>query len=160
MLRKLTFKIVTVTCFAFTLLGITNLKAQEVSFPSQVEIIQDSIIDSLVNIHKKYNALNNKMDGFRIQIYFESGNNSKTQSIEIREEFLKEFPDIRAYITFKEPYYRVRIGDYRTRLQADGVLKGIKRTYPNAFVIKDQINFPQLYKEQIIDLEEIIDADE
>ncbi len=160
MLRNLAFYLL--ITFSFVIVSLSTQKVQGQIQPQngQIDIVQDSLVDSLLELHLKYNKLNKKMDGFRIQIYFESGNNSKTQAIEIRDEFNETFPDIRAYISFKEPYYRVRIGDYRTRLEADGILKSIRREYPNAFVIKDQINFPKLYEEQLIDSLEIIEAPE
>ena len=78
---------------------------------------------------------------------------SKTSEIkEFREfvkiEFEEEYEDVPAYITFGEPYYRVRVGDFRTRLDAEKFLQRIYRTYPNAWVTRDKINLPVLLKYQ------------
>ena len=48
------------------------------------------------------------------------------------------------YLIFQEPYYKVRIGDYRTKMEAEAFLKKISGSYSNAFVVKDEINFPKL----------------
>jgi hypothetical protein len=110
--------------------------AQSVESPGgQLEIIQDSRIDTLVSRHIWLNQYHQEMEGYRIQIFFDAGN-----------KFLSMSPDstISAYITFKEPYYRVRVGDFRTRLDAERFLQLIKPSYPNAFPIKEQINLPKL----------------
>ena len=48
------------------------------------------------------------------------------------------------YLIFQEPYYKVRIGDYRTKMEAEKFLNEIEQDYPNAFVVQDEINFPSL----------------
>ena len=52
------------------------------------------------------------------------------------------YPEIPAYVSWKAPNYRVRVGDFRSRLEAEKVLQSILIGYPNAWVIKDEINFP------------------
>ncbi|MBN2893280.1 MAG: SPOR domain-containing protein [Bacteroidales bacterium] len=90
-------------------------------------------------LHKKLNALDNTIPGYRIQIYFESGNYSKSKAIEVKEDFESKYYGYHAYVSFNEPYYRVRIGDFRTKIEAVGFLKRIVRRYPNAFEVKDRI---------------------
>ena len=58
----------------------------------------------------------------------------------------KKHPQITTYVTFREPYYRLRVGDFRTRLEAMEYLDRIKKNYPQAWVIKDKISFPELTK--------------
>lgn len=113
-------------------------------------IIQDAKIDSLVILHRKAMEVNiaheehDGIVGYRIQIYFDSGNNSKNRALSVKEEFDKDHTDIPSYIIFGEPYYRIRVGDFRTKLEAEYFLKKIKPRYPNAFVTQDKIKFPKL----------------
>lgn len=113
-----------------------------------VNVYQDARVDSLLEMHKKLNAsaeadLNNDgVDGYRIQIFFDSGNNSKQQATDVMEEFTIKYPETGAYITFREPWYRVRVGDFRTKIEALGFLQRVKGKYRDAFIIKDKINFP------------------
>ena len=109
---------------------------------NKVSIHQDSIIDSLLVLHKKFNALDHRIEGFRIQVFFESGNNSKIKAEEFKTAFNELYPQDSAYISFKEPFYRVRVGDYKTKFEADRALNIIRKEYPNAWVIKDKINYP------------------
>ena len=109
----------------------------------KTEIIQDSRVDLLVNKHIQINQALKTMDGFRIQLFSDSGNNSKTKAQAVYDEFLAKFPNIGVYLTFKSPNYKVRIGDFRTRLDAQRFLNDLQTDYPNAFIITDQINLPK-----------------
>lgn len=96
-------------------------------------------LDSLIVLHKKLNAINNSISGYRVQIYFESGNYSKSKANEVKNSFEQKYPGLTAYISFNEPYYRVRVGDFRTKIEAIGFLKKILRDYPSAYEVKDMI---------------------
>lgn len=110
----------------------------------ELTIKADPRIDSLVQLHIAYNEVFSVMPGYRIQIFMESGNEALNTAEEIKEAFAKKYNNTPAYLIFAAPYYRVRVGDFRTRLQAEKFLQKINRNYPNAWVIKDDINFPEL----------------
>jgi hypothetical protein len=107
-----------------------------------VEVIRDPAIDAMVQKHILVNQNLNGIPGFRIQIFFDSGNNSKTRGQSAYETFSARFPDVPAYLTFKAPNYKVRVGDFRTRLDAVRFLQQILPDYPGAYVITDQIHLP------------------
>jgi hypothetical protein len=112
--------------------------------PGQVKIIQDVRVDTLLAKHKYINEINPEIEGWRIQIFFESGNFSKRLAVEAKSTFVEKYPEVPSYILFHEPYYKVRVGDYRTRMDAEKFLREIEKDYPNAFVVTDEINFPAL----------------
>jgi hypothetical protein len=109
-----------------------------------VEVIRDPAIDALVSKHILVNQNRNGITGFRIQIFFDSGNNSKTRGQTVYETFSARYPDIVAYLTFKAPNYKVRVGDFRSRLDAVRFLQEILPDYPGAYVISDQICLPKV----------------
>lgn len=121
--------------------------AQE-SGKGSVEIIQDTRIDTIMMKHIEMNdALllntdNYAIDGFRIQIFEESGNRSSTHARDVMAEFSEKYPDIPVYLTWQAPNFKVRVGDFRTRMDAEGFLRKVKRDYPIAWVIRDKIKFP------------------
>lgn len=106
-------------------------------------IIQDARVDLLVGKHIQVNESLKTMEGFRIQLFSDSGNNSKTKAQAAHDEFQSRFPDIGVYLTFKSPNYKVRVGDFRTKLDAQRFLNEITADYSNAFIITDQINLPK-----------------
>lgn len=105
---------------------------------------QSYLIDSLLVLHKKINSVDSLVPGYRIQIFFESGNYSKGLAMQIAEDFQENYPDVRHYLSFNEPYYRIRVGDFRTIIEAKGFLMKVMSKYPSAFEVKDLIYFPLL----------------
>ncbi|MBL7923162.1 MAG: SPOR domain-containing protein, partial [Bacteroidia bacterium] len=87
---------------------------------SAQKLRSDSLANELVQRHKRVNAAKMSMPGFRIQVYFGTERN-KAQ--EIRAEFLQVFPDCPAYLVYHQPNFKVRVGDFRNRLEAAGFLK-------------------------------------
>jgi hypothetical protein len=90
------------------------------------------------------NVKSPRIDGWRVNIFFETGNNSKKLAMEAKAGFVQKYPNVPSYLVFQEPYYKIRVGDYRTQLEAEKFLKIIAAEYPNAFVVEDKINFPEL----------------
>lgn len=140
---------------AFILGGLINCMAQGYQ-EGDVIIVQDSRIDTLLKYHRVINkALQDNLNddgiaGYRIQVFFDSGNNSKSRATAVMEAFIEKYPEVGCYISFKEPYYRIRVGDFRSKIEALGFLDKILRSYPNAWVIKDKIKFPALGKENMV----------
>jgi hypothetical protein len=133
-------------CFVLLLLVIRGAGAycqQTDTTDRKTEIIQDDRVDVLVKKHIQVNQVLNTMDGFRIQVFSDSGINSKTKAQMVQDEFLAKFPQMGVYLTFKSPNYKVRIGDFRTKLDAQRFLIELTADYPNAFIIADQINLPK-----------------
>lgn len=127
---------------ALFLLMAEALFAQDSLQAVHEDFIGDARIDTLLQLHELQNKKFPVIPGYRIQIYKESGNTALNQALTIRDQFEKRF-SLPAYITFNEPYYRVRVGDFRTRLEAIRFLEKIRRAYPLAWEIKDDIQIPK-----------------
>ena len=114
----------------------------------ELNIYQEPGIDSLISRYILYNLRLNGMDGFRIQIYNSSDKNAREESGKARAEFMTAFPDIIAYPpTFEKPsYYKIRVGDYRTRIEGTKYLLMVRKVFPDAILVPDVINFPDLNK--------------
>lgn len=106
----------------------------------RIPLNKEQRLDSLIMLHKRLNLMNSTISGYRVQIYFESGNYSKSKALEAKKEFEAAYPNQNAYVTFDEPYYRVKVGDFRTKIEARGFLKEIIRKYPSAFEVEDMIS--------------------
>jgi len=124
--------------------GWRSVLAQEVSKDSgAVKIYQDKRVEELVQKKKKLNETNSSEEGYRIQIFSDSGNNSKAKAQSVMDQFVVNHPEAKAYMVFKSPNYKVTVGDFRTKLDAIRYLNLITTEYPTAFIISDMINFPQ-----------------
>ncbi len=122
----------------FLLIITTFSQGQNTSFT------QDSRIDNLLQLHKEIIKTDTLIPGYRVQIFFESGNYSKDLALKTADEFQESFPDVNYYLSFNEPYYRIRVGDFRTMIEAKGFLTKVLGKYPSAFEVKDLVYFPPL----------------
>ncbi len=82
-----------------------------------------------------------ELNGYRIQIAAYSGVNSKSQAEYARNSFNSLFPYTRSYLIYNEPYFKVRVGNYYTRLQAYKDLEKIRSSYPSAYIVPDKVNY-------------------
>ncbi|GAA4894755.1 hypothetical protein GCM10023311_19300 [Flaviramulus aquimarinus] len=74
----------------------------------------------------------NSSDRYKIQVY--SGNRSGAQNA--KKEFGSSFLDWRATMQYETPNFKIWVGNFRTRLEADRALKKIKRKFNSAFIFK------------------------
>jgi len=110
-------------------------------------IVQDPAIDTLVNRHIIANATKDGVDGWRIQIYRGGHRTANEDSNKVRAMFMEDFPNISSYRTFDRPnWFKVKVGDFRTREEAATVFFDIVARYPDAYLIRDVISFKNLAK--------------
>jgi hypothetical protein len=109
-----------------------------------VEITRDKRIDKLVETQKQISLSIETIPGYRVQIFFESGSNSRSKAMQVKDQFLSKYPGIEAYIEYHEPYYKIRVGNFRTRMEAQGFKQSIISEYPSTFVVKDDIILPNV----------------
>jgi hypothetical protein len=131
-------------CLSFLTLPFIVFSQRNDTIMGKVVIIQDQRIDDLLDKHLQYCQNYLHIPGYRIQIYFDSGNYSKKGALNAKALFLTKYPNVAAYIIFQEPYYKVRVGDFRTKMEAEGFLEKIKYDFPNAYRVNDNINFPEI----------------
>lgn len=102
---------------------------------------------SIIWLMNKYITINQKektIPGWRIRIYSDLGNQARDASTDIKGRFLYMYPDIPVYRQYTAPYYKVYVGDFRTKLEAIRMLRNIKRSFPDAFPVQSAINFPEI----------------
>jgi hypothetical protein len=116
---------------------------------------QDQRIEQLIQRQRDIHAADSTIDGFRIQIFMESGNDAVEMATVTMEEFKEKYPDIPIYLVFGQPYYRLRVGDFRTRLEAEKAFQKLSREYKKAFVTSDRIQLPyNVFCDTIINMED------
>ncbi len=117
---------------------------QQGNVPGELRISQDTRIDELINRHVLFNDKRKGIEGYRIQIYFGSGAQGREESGEHNARALSYFPDLKVHLMYQYSYYKVRIGDFRTREEAFFWYTRVKRRFPNAYIVPDTIEFPDL----------------
>ena len=93
---------------------------------AQTRIVGDVAATQMVERHVELNQRVKTIPGYRVQIASFSGANSKTSAVNLRENFITDYPSVQAYIVF------------RTRLEAYAVLQQINDVY-KGYIIRDNI---------------------
>lgn len=112
----------------------TRIHAQK----SRVEVTGDVAVTELVQKHIEFNERLKTVPGYRIQIVSLSGSNAKNNAFELKNRFLTSYPDVTAYLIFDEPNFKVKIGDFISRLDAYVFLQYIKDEYPGT-IVRDNV---------------------
>jgi hypothetical protein len=95
-------------------------------------ITQDSKFEQLLNEKRKINASINVSDRYKIQIFSGESEKAKTELA----DFKKKFKNIDGTIVFNTPSYKVWVGNFRTRIEAERNLILIQKKYKNVLLIK------------------------
>ena len=111
----------------------------------KVEVIKDTRIDTLIarrlslekGTTKPKAAGTYSSNGYRVQIF--SGWDRKL-AYDAQARFQNRYPDMRTYITYKNPYFKVNAGDFRTRLEAERLMQQLKGSFTSLFIIAEKIN--------------------
>ncbi|MBL0310971.1 MAG: SPOR domain-containing protein [Bacteroidetes bacterium] len=103
---------------------------------SHFSVHQDSSITELLSKYKSYNAKKDFVDGYRVQIMY---TDIRDEAYRAKAAMYKEFPEIISYVEYEPPYYKLRVGDFRTRLEATYYLQKVITLYTGAFIVQDKI---------------------
>ena len=104
---------------------------------SLTTVVKDSRINKLNKTYKD----SYKLKGFRIQIY--SGN-KKQPANQARSTFSKVYRKKKAHMKYEQPYYKVRVGDFKTKLEALKFKNDLVKYFPNCFIVKDEIDIDEV----------------
>jgi hypothetical protein len=110
---------------------IGSLQAQN----GNITIHDEAGAGDLIEKHIMFNKDHGELPGYRIQIF---AGTSLTNAKEAKSSFLKVF-DIPAVIIFEAPNYKVRVGNYTNRFEANSDLQTLTIDYPDALIVKDLI---------------------
>lgn len=114
-----------------------------------VHISGDPRIDQLLRLTMSVNRRESSFQGFRIQILSRSSYNADMESLQrFTEEFSLEFPDIPIYLQYFEPDFKIRVGNFRTRLETIPTLKRIRKKYPNGYPVKTIIYLKEMNQDE------------
>ncbi len=126
----------------FILLLITTiLYSQDVIIENDgVTITMDKKIDSLIKLRCIRRLEYNMMPGWRVQVDF---SNDKDKLLKTREKFIKYHPKVETYLTFDKPYWKLIVGNYPDRNDAEKLIKDITPHYNSLILLKTLIFEPK-----------------
>ncbi|MES2428898.1 MAG: SPOR domain-containing protein [Bacteroidota bacterium] len=112
-----------------------------------VEVIKDARIDTLAARITKLKSTSTASaiystsdNGYRVQIY---NGSSRKEAYAAQERFNNAYPEMRSYISYTEPNYKIKAGDFRTRLEAEKLMQELKGKFTSLFIMSGKINPPK-----------------
>ena len=118
------------------LLIASGVHAQANSTTSNFTIYEDTLITELQQRYTDYNGKKEYIDGYRIQITY---TNVRDEVYQGKAAMYKQFPELTSYVEYEQPYYKLRLGDFKDRLEATYYLQQVITLYPGSFIVKDKI---------------------
>ena len=116
---------------------------------ANVTISQSPEVADAVRKHI-YSNRDRTVKGYRVRIFFDNKQTARAESEKILKEFRKAYPEIAVYRVYANPYFKVTVGDFRTRSEAMEMLSRIKYSFPSAFVVKENIEYPAVDSEHAV----------
>lgn len=118
----------------------------------EVIINKDPLIDSLIarriELNKKTAPVTAHRNGplvsqmgYRVQVFYGS---DRRETFNEQARFKSAYPKINTYIIYKEPNYYLRVGDFRTRLEAQRMMNELRPVFTTLFIFREKINAPNL----------------
>lgn len=102
-------------------------------FAQNLNLQEDPAVSQLVNSVELLQKSLTEISGWRVQIL---ATTNRVKIEEAKTGFLRKFPHIQPQWIYNEPYYKLRVGAYRSKLAAYKLLYQIKEEYPRAYVTK------------------------
>ncbi len=146
------------------LLGVmfaANVMAQE---EGVVVLHQDSIMGSLL-VKKESTDKNNAVTavGYRVQVY--SNNNArkaKSEAFELEEKLKEIFPDVKCYVSYSAPFWKVRLGDFSNYAEAVVFSKKVKKELPKLageIIVTKENNTKPLYLDEKTEIQPLAEEE-
>lgn len=127
-----------------TLVGTTVFQLlQQEAGGGKVELSQPAEMEQAYSKYIKANG-ERKRNGYRIRLFFDNKQTARVESDELEKEFQLQFPQIPTYRSYTNPFFKVVVGDYRTKSDAIRELGKILPFYPKAIVVREAIFFPEI----------------
>lgn len=124
-------------CLPSMLLAQDRGKVQEVKDPKVDSLIEDYLTGKKGTVPEAGTS----NQGFRVQIF--SGAD-RSMAYSAQAKFQAKYPEMRTYLSYHDPVFKVHIGDFRTRLEAEKMMQELKWTFTGLFIITEKINPPKL----------------
>lgn len=124
---------VKINLFIFSILLLFSVKTM-VGQSGTITIDQDPKIAELLTLKKTMEKENKLSDGFTIQLYYGELNDANNVIRKYRNSS-NTWP---ASIEYETPNYKVWVGSYSSRIEADRALLEIQKLFPSAFILKPE----------------------
>jgi hypothetical protein len=156
MIRTLSFLIMLVLC------GMSGSLYAQTEGEDLVELIRDSRIDELtrkqfqinkvasdVSALSRYKTSGGKYKGYRLMVL---NTNNRELAYQTRGQLATRFPQHKVYLAYQAPYYKLKMGDFLEKSEAEAVKKQLTGTIKGGiFVVSDAVNLSPEEEEKLLE---------
>lgn len=114
---------------------------------STVKIVEDSAAAEAVRLYD-HTVKPERIAGYRIRIFFDNGQNARTQAVETEARFKGEFPGIPTFLVYENPSYIVTVGNCMTIDEALMLWNRVRKSFTTAFLWRGDIPVRGLLRER------------
>lgn len=107
-----------------------------------ISISKDARLDKLVERNKKtneevyYKTVRN-MSGYRLQVI---NTNDRNKALSVKTKMMTDFPGEKIYLIYQSPYFKIQMGNFIKREDADGLMNRVKKVYPTGvFIVPSKV---------------------
>lgn len=121
------------------LIGSAELFAQD---SNTVVVHKDPRIDMLVSKQIEINEVTTRnarrfVPGFRILVI---NTNNRSQAVAAKTKVYQKFPELQAYLMYQPPFFKLKVGNFKEREEADDYVSSIQKLFPSGvYVVRDTI---------------------
>jgi hypothetical protein len=103
------------------------------------------LVEQVIAMNEANYALKS-IPGYRIRIFSAAGHEAKQKMTAEYTRFVKNYEDITPYIEYDPPYWKIYVGDFISRSEAEQAKQKIIGQFPTAFVRVARIKVPDVNK--------------
>ena len=111
----------------------------------EIIIEADERINELLNKQTKLNKSKDGVSGYRIQL---KNTSSQKDANALRTGFNSAFPNLKSYLNYDAPYYKIRVGDYLTKMESQKDLNEIRKAYGGAYLVPCHVQVSEAIKKE------------
>jgi hypothetical protein len=127
--------------FAFLIFIVYKSNGQDIADSNSIIVRKDPRIDLLVKKQAQINEETTRDSrktgkGFRLLVI---NTTKRDDAIAAKAKIYTNFPELKAYLLYQSPYYKLKVGNFKDRKEAEEYQKKMKYYFPSGVYIMNDI---------------------
>ncbi|MDZ4838604.1 MAG: hypothetical protein SGJ04_01225 [Bacteroidota bacterium] len=138
-LYKLHFSIIAILC-GFSTIASSQINNPTIGTGSVIYVMPKQLEEDL-RVNNTISLSDVTIQGYRIQVFFGA---ERLEANKLNTQLQYQYPNETVYLAYQQPNYRVKIGNFRTVIEAMQLYRELSRKYPSVQLVQDRIELPKL----------------
>ena len=135
-----------VALFTISSLGFSQDYKEPTSTNTEFNVKGDSRIEKLIKTYDKLKKKNNKVSVYRVQVFSGQRDNATKALAVFKKNHYQQYSNI----IYDQPNFKVKVGAFRTKEEANAFIDELSSAYRSAFVLKEKIDYDEFIKDRSI----------